>query len=112
MTDRQIRAEKTARLSLSPSTVSNERVLNELWCREMINGILAYGDETDLEPGANYYDVYLSKFEHKLGHETFRRLCTEQISDFRKAHVFKTCDEHGCAFVSVTWADDIRAELR
>ncbi len=105
MTDKQIRAEKAARLLLHPSTVENERCLRELWCRQMINAVLAYGDESDLESG-NYFDVYLARYKHTLGAETYMRLCMEQIRDFEAAEVFRDVDESGCAFVSVTWSDE------
>lgn len=101
MTNKQIRAEKSARLFLNPSTAD----LTDLHCRETVNAILAYGDESSLEPGNNDYDVYLAGYEKKLGTKMFHRICTEQIRDFRKARVFRTIAPDGTLFVSTFWGD-------
>lgn len=101
MTDKQIRAEKSARLFSHPSTAD----LTDLHCRETINAILAYRDEGSLKPGNNDFDVYLAGYKKKLGAEMFNRICTEQVSDFRNAHTLRTHAPDGTLFVATFWGD-------
>lgn len=81
------------------------RLRDELWCRDMINSILAYYDETDLEPESYIYTTYLDRFERKLGTVRLGELIREQLADFRSATLLRgVCvDEDGTVYNSIVW---------
>lgn len=109
MTDKQIQAAKRT-LRLEPNqkrTPEQQKLSDELWCRDMINSILAYGDESDLKKDSYQYETYLEKYESKIGTERVQELITEQIADFRKATLIKNVftDDEGLCYNSIVWGD-------
>lgn len=80
MTDKEIQALKYDRIGRK----NRPRLLDELHCREMINSIIAYGEESDLERGSYKYEAYIEEYETKLGLERVNELIAEQIADIKK----------------------------
>jgi len=104
MTDKEIKALKYDR-----SRRKNQpQLLDELHCREMINSIIAYGDESDLERGSYKYEAYIEEYEDKLGLERVDELIAEQIADIKKrARVVQILDDDGrVGFASIVWQED------
>ena len=81
------------------------RLRDELWCRDMINSILAYYGESDLEPESYLYTTYLERYEKEFGTVRVKELIQEQLADFRKATVLRgVCvDEDGTVYNSIVW---------
>ena len=108
MTDKQIKEAKKLLPQWVPGkktiyTPEQERLKEEIWCREMINSILLYNGKSNLNQ--NYY---LRKYIKSLGAETVQRLCDEQIADFEQAFVCKNVftDSEGLSYSSIIWADE------
>lgn len=89
------------------------RLDEELWCREMINSILCYSGVDGLKENGYWYNEYLKKYEFILGADTVKRLCNEQVEDFKKAIVRQDVhvDYEGVSYNSVIWADDMADEF-
>lgn len=101
MTDKEIQAMKYDRIRRK----NHPRLLDELHCREMINSIIAYGEESDLERGSYKYEAYIEEYETKLGLERVNELIAEQIADIKKrAKVIQIIGDSGnIEFASIAW---------
>lgn len=102
MTDKEIQALKYDRIRRKNRP---RQLLDELHCREMINSIIAYGDESDLERGSYKYEAYIEEYEDKLGLERVNELIAEQIADIKKrAKVVQIIGDDGSIeFASIAW---------
>lgn len=79
-------------------TPEEKKLRNEISCREMINSILCYYGEKDIED--NYY---LKKHILDIGIVRVRELIEEQKTDFRKAEVRNVAD----GYRAIIWADEM-----
>lgn len=83
-------------------TGEQQRLMEELHCRNMINSVLCYYWPCNL-----LENRYIAEYSQKLGQETVEVLCKEQLEDFMKAVVLKDVsrDTDGLSYNSVVWAD-------
>lgn len=83
-------------------TEEQQRLMEELHCRNMINSVLCYYWPCNL-----LENRYIAEYAMKLGQETVEGLCREQLEDFKKAVVLKDVsrDTDGLSYNSIIWAD-------
>ena len=94
-------------------TEDEQKIANELSCREMINSILCYHGERGLftENGDLNRYLYRKGSDHEyygIGKERIMELIDEQLNDFRQAKVLHSVytDGEGLTYNSIVWADD------
>lgn len=93
-------------------TEEQNRIAEELSCRGMINSILIYHGNREIQKGSSCYEQYLREYEKELGSDTVARLCKEQLVDFQKAVVsFAGYDGEGVSYKSIMWADEMTDEV-
>lgn len=109
MTDKQI---QQAQRTIPPYSERNEeqqRLYDELSCREMINCCLVYGESYNFyTPETGKFGIYAHRHVKTLGADTVIKLYNEQCKDFAKAIVKKNVgtDSEGVSYNSVIWADE------
>ena len=94
-------------------TDEEQKIANELSCREMINSILCYHGEIGLFTENGDLNRYLCRKSNDrdyygIGKERVMELIAEQVSDFRQAKVLRSVytDGEGVTYNSIVWADD------
>ena len=88
MTGKQIEAAKKSLPRFNNRTPQDNRIDDELSCREMINSCLIYGNPTAFyDENTGEFREYARRYVNDLGEETVKRLWNEQLADFAKATV-------------------------
>jgi len=109
MTDKQIqeKLKSTFRLPKHERTPEIYRLRDEMYLRQMINSIIAYGDESDLGKDSYKYEAYIEEYEDKIGLERVNEIIAEQIADIREhAEVYRILNSDGSIdFASISWKD-------
>ena len=87
-------------------TKEQKQLHKELYCREMINSCLCYGQDF---LNSEYKDSYIEE----LGKERVIELYNEQKEDFSKAKVLYNVheDSEGCSYNSIIWADELEENI-
>ena len=105
MTNKEIQA-------LKPQAYRNAdnkdfRLMHELFCREMINSCLVYGEMYYFYQNGTW-GRYAQDYLKELGEATVLRLIDEQRNDFEKAEIrpYVYTDFEGVTYSSILWADD------
>lgn len=105
MTRKQIESIKSTLPRFEERTEEQKKTYKELFCREMINSILIYGDKPRKENGE--YDKYLQDYVNELGKDKVDELIDEQEEDFSKAIVgYSGTDNDGLSYNYCRWADE------
>lgn len=89
-------------------TEEQDRLYEELSCREMVNSCLCYGTLHNFW-GENSYGVnYSADYIRKLGVERVKEIVREQEADFARAVVLRNVftDSEGLSYNSIVWADE------
>ncbi len=111
MTHKQIEAAKAALPHfMRKITPEQYREHKKLWCREMINSCLVYGEArySFYDPETGRFGQYARDYVKELGEETVIRIYNEQVQDFSKA-IVKHCvgtDGEGVTYNACIWADE------
>ena len=110
MTQKEIDAVRATLPSIMmPRTPEQQRLIDELDCRDMINSCLIYGQGYDFyNTRTGNFGQYAMRYIKYLGVETVKRLWDEQCADFAKAIVRRNVyqDSEGCTYNSCIWADE------
>jgi hypothetical protein len=116
MTGKQIK-EAWAKLpsSWGEMTPDQRKTREELFCREMINSCLAYGQAQSsfYNPETKEFGLYAEDYIKELGKTTVVRLFNEQCDSFSRAQVNRNVytDSEGCTYSSIIWEDDFTENL-
>ena len=96
-------------------TPEQRKTREELFCREMINSCLAYGQAQSsfYNPETKEFGYYAQDYIEELGKRTVIRLFNEQCDSFSRAVVKQGVytDSEGCSYNSVMWQDDFAENL-
>ena len=111
MTDKQIKAaRRKLPLHFQDMTPEQRREDEELWCRDMINSCLTYGEAryNFYDPNTGEFGKYAQEYIDTLGEDTIIRLFNEQSADFKKAIVKRnvSTDSEGVTYHAVIWEDE------
>lgn len=85
-------------------SAEQKRLSEEISCREMINSILCYHGEKEIERNR-----YMTKHILNLGIRRVREIIDEQISDFKKAKVIFNVVP---GYNSIIWEDESEEKER
>lgn len=112
MTDKQLQSLKKQLPPIShwdKWTPQQRTMEREIWCREMINSCLIYGNGKGFyNPSTGEFGHYAQMYLKDLGEKRVLELWTEQVKDFSEATVMHNVytDFEGCTYNSIKWADD------
>lgn len=91
-------------------TEEQNRLYEELSCREMVNSCLCYGTMHDFWERKAWGDhkPLATDYVAKLGLERVKEICAEQEEDFARAVVLRNVytDSEGLSYNSIVWADE------
>ena len=88
---------------LQPRSKKDEKLEEELWCREMINSCLIYWRSRDY-----FFEKYGWKYIEKLGIRRVNKIFKEQEEDIKKSMVKCSVyeDSEGVTYNSIKWWDE------
>lgn len=90
-------------------TSEQQRIADELHCREMINSCLAYSQPWNFyDEKSKCFGMYAENYLQCLGEKRTLELFREQQEDFANATVYKDVytDYEGVSYNNVVWGDE------